>query len=170
MITIKATIFFEKRFWVGTFERTDKEGYAVARHIFGAEPSDAEVYEFVLNHYHELNFGELKAMTVQIKRMNPQRVQREVRREMERMKESGKPSTLAQDYMREEIEKKKKEKKSVSSAEKQARKDEQFALKQQKRKEKHRGHLGTSSHLDGLIFDAFFCSIFLPFRRTYLFK
>jgi hypothetical protein len=40
------------------------------------------------------------------------------------MKEASKPSTLAQDYMREEIEKKKKEKKSMDSAEKQARKDE----------------------------------------------
>jgi hypothetical protein len=54
-----------------------------------------------------------------------------------KMKETSKPSTLAQDYMREEIEKKKK--KSISSVEKQARKDEQFSLKQEKRKEKHRG-------------------------------
>lgn len=138
--TIKATIFFDKRFWVGTFERTDKEGYAVARHIFGSEPSDPEVHEFVLNHYHELKFGEAKEIIIQIQRMNPKRVQREVRREMARMKETSKPSTLAQDYMREEIEKKKKEKKSISSAEKQARKDEQFLLKQDKRKEKHRGH------------------------------
>ncbi len=67
-------------------------------------------------------------------------MQQEVRREMEKMKEASKPSTLAPDYMREEIEKKKKEKKSISSAEKQARKDEQFSLKQEKRKEKHRGH------------------------------
>jgi hypothetical protein len=140
MATVKATIFFDKRFWVGTFERTDKEGYAVARHIFGSEPSDPEVHEFVLNHYHELRFGEAKEITIQIQRMNPKRVQREVRREMEKIKETSKPSTLAQDYMREEIEKKKKEKKSVSSAEKQARKDEQFFLKQEKRKEKHRGH------------------------------
>jgi hypothetical protein len=72
--------------------------------------------------------------------MNPKRVQRKVRREMEKMKETSKPSTLAQDYMREEIEKKSKRKKSISSAEKQARKDEQFFLKQEKRKEKHRGH------------------------------
>ncbi|MBS0605078.1 MAG: YjdF family protein [Verrucomicrobia bacterium] len=57
--TIKATIFFEKRYWVATFERVDKEGYAIARHIFGAEPSDAEVHEFVLNHYQKLNFGEV---------------------------------------------------------------------------------------------------------------
>lgn len=140
MATVKATIFSDKRFWVGTFERTDKEGYAVARHIFGAEPSDPEVHEFVLNHYCELKFGEAKEITVQIQRMNPKRVQREVRREMTRIKETTRPSTLAQDYMREEIEKKKKEKKSISSAQKQARKDEQFLLKQDKRKEKHRGH------------------------------
>lgn len=140
MATIKATIFFEKRYWVGTFERTDKEGYAVARHIFGGEPSDPEIHEFVLNHYHELKFGELKEVTIQIRRMNPKRVQREVRREMERMKETTRPSTLAQDYMREEIEKKKKDQKSISSAEKQAYKDEQFEIRQQKKKEKHRGH------------------------------
>src|SRR5918911_788789 len=104
MATIKATIFFEKRYWVGTFERTDEEGYAVARYIFGGEPSDPEIHEFVLNHYYELKFGELKKVTIQIQRMNPKRVQREVRREMTKMKETSKPSTLAQDYMREEIE------------------------------------------------------------------
>lgn len=140
MATIKATIFFEKRYWVGTFERTDREGYSVARHIFGAEPSDPEIHDFVLNHYQELKFGEAKEIHVQIQRMNPKRVQREVRREMEKMKETTRPSTLAQDYMREEIEKKKKERKSTSSAEKQAYKDQQFSIKQQKKKEKHRGH------------------------------
>lgn len=140
MAIIKATIFFEKCFWVGAFERTDKEGYAVARHIFGGEPSDAEVHEFVLNHYAELKFGEQKEVSLQIQRMNPKRVQREVRREMAKMKESTMPSTLAQDYMREELEKNKKERKRLSSEEKQTRKDEQFAIKQEKRKEKHRGH------------------------------
>ncbi len=140
MAIIKATIFFDKRFWVGTFERTDKEGYAVARHIFGAEPADSEIQEFVLHHWQELKFGEAKEITIQIRRMNPKRVQREVRKEMEKIKETEQPSTLAQDYIREEIEKKKKERKSVSSAEKQARKDEQFSLKQEKKKEKHRGH------------------------------
>jgi hypothetical protein len=138
--TIQAIIFLEKGFWVGTFERTDKEGYAIAKHVFGAEPSDPEVYEFVMNHYHELKFGELKAVAIQIKRVNPKRAQREVRREMERIKQLKKPSTFAQDYMREEIEKKKQEKKNISSAAKQARKNEQFAIKQQKKKEKHRGH------------------------------
>ncbi|HEV3269682.1 MAG TPA: YjdF family protein [Candidatus Rhabdochlamydia sp.] len=140
MATVKATIFFEKRFWVGTFERTDKEGYAIARHVFGAEPSDPEIHEFVLKSYHELKFGEAKEINIQIQRMNPKRVQREVRREMARIKETVQPSTLAQDFMREEIEKKKKEKKALAVPKNQARKDDQFALRQEKRKEKHRGH------------------------------
>jgi len=140
MAHIQATIFFDKRYWVGTFERTDKEGYAVARHIFGSEPTDPEVYEFVLTHYLELKFGKPTEFTLKIKRMNPKRVQRAVHREMERIKETTKPSTFAQDYMREELEKKKLQKKQQSSAEKQARKDEQFAIRQKKKKEKQRGH------------------------------
>jgi hypothetical protein len=140
MTHITATILLEKSLWVGIFERTDKEGYAIARKIFGGEPSDAEVYEFVLQNYGELKFGPPQEFQLKIKRMNPQRVQREVRREMERIKKDSKPSTHAQDYMREQIEQNKKEKKSLSKKEKEARKQQQFLLKQEKRKEKHRGH------------------------------
>ena len=140
MITIKATIFFDQRFWMGTFERTDKKGYTIARHIFGSEPTDSEVYDFVLQHYHELKFGELKEFKLQIKRMNPKRIQREVRREMAKLKKTMMPSTFAQNYVREELERKKKEKKCQSRAEKQARQDKQFQIRQNKKKAKHRGH------------------------------
>jgi len=140
MVTIKATIFFEKKFWVGTFERTDNDGYAVARHIFGGEPSDAEVYEFVLSEYVNLKFGAPQEFELKIKRMNPKRLQKEVRKEMERFKETGRSSTHSQDYMREELEKKKKEKKSMNSKLKEERKQQKFQQKQAKKKEKHKGH------------------------------
>ena len=140
MITVTATILLNGSLWMGIFERTDKKGYAVARKIFGSEPSDAEVYEFVQKEYLELKFGEPQEFKLQIKRTNPKRVQREVRREMERVKESMKPSTHAENYMREELEKNKKVKKKISKAEKEARAEKQFELKQQKKKEKHRGH------------------------------
>ena len=39
----------------------------------------------------ELKFGRAKEITIQIQRMNPKRVQREVRREMEKMKETSRP-------------------------------------------------------------------------------
>ncbi len=140
MITVKATILFEGSFWVGIFERTDKKNYSVARKVFGGEPSDAEVHEFILHNYHELKFGSPQEFKLVIKRMNPKRLQREVRREMEKIKESSKPSTHAQDYMREELEKNKKEKKTLSKKAKEERKEKQFSLKQEKKKEKHRGH------------------------------
>jgi hypothetical protein len=140
VVTIKATIFFDKRFWIGLFERIDKEGYRVARHVFGAEPSDREVYEFVLHNYKELKFGAPKEFKLQIKRMNPKRVQREIRREMQRIKETTRPCTFAHDYMRQEIEGKKVQKKHELSVEKQEDEERRFTLRQQKKKEKHRGH------------------------------
>lgn len=140
MAIIQATIFFDRHYWVGVFERTDRQGYSIARHIFGGEPADAEIYSFVLSLYAELKFGPAKEIIVQIHRMNPKRVQREVRREMARIRETAKPSTFAQDYMREEMEKKKILKKKLNTAEKQARKDAQFDLKQKKKKDKQRGH------------------------------
>jgi hypothetical protein len=140
MATITVTILLDGPFWVGVFERTDKAGYAAARKIFGAEPSDAEVYDFVLHHFEELAFGAPQEFKLLIKRMNPKRVQREIRREMQRLKETSRPSTLAQDYMREEIEKNKKERKQKSKQEKEAYRERQFQLKAAKRKEKHRGH------------------------------
>ena len=140
MITIKATILLEKSLWVGIFERTDKKGYAVARKIFGGEPSDIELYDFVLNNYQELKFGEPREFQLEIRRMNPKRLQREVRREVERIKCNTKPSTLAQDYMREEIEKGKKEKKQLSASKREERSAKQFLLRQKKKRKKRRGY------------------------------
>lgn len=140
MIHIKATIYLEHPFWVGLFERTDRKGFAASKHIFGAEPTDPEVYEFVLNHFGQLKFGEQKKFKLEIKRKNPKRVQREVRKEMEKAKEQQRPSTFAQDYMREELEKKKKERKKKSKKEKELHEKKLFEKKTLKRKEKRKGH------------------------------
>lgn len=140
MITIKATIFFEATFWVGIFERTDQEKYAAVRHIFGKEPTDPEIYNFVLHDYSKLKFGKPQEFQLQIKRINPKRAQREVRREMEKFKEENRSSTFSQDYIREELEQKKLERKANSSAQKKERKELQFQLKQEKKKKKQKGH------------------------------
>lgn len=127
MATIKATIFFEKQFWIGTFERTDKEGFSIARHIFGGEPSDTEIHQFVLDHYQELKFGEPKEITVEIKRVNPKKLQRA----MQKFKEASKPSSLAQNYMRAEVEKQKKIKKRMTIVEKSGSKRSSILFKRE---------------------------------------
>lgn len=136
---IKASIYYERGLWVGMFERLDRAGYAIARHIFGKEPLDPEVYAFVLHHFQDLQFGSAKDIQVEITRVNPKRAQREAKKEMERLKQSSKPSTLAQDALREELEKHKKEKRRDTSLERQQRREDQFSLKQEKRKQKRRG-------------------------------
>ena len=39
------TVLFQPPFWVGIGERWTEEGYQAARVVFGAEPSDAQVYQ-----------------------------------------------------------------------------------------------------------------------------
>lgn len=138
--TIKVTVLLEDSFWVGFFERNDDEGYAVARKIFGGEPTDAELYDFVLTHFDALKFTEPQDFKLVIKRKNPKRVKREVRREMEKVKKNLFSTTHAQEVLRLDLEKNKKIKKSISKAEREACVEEKFQQKQAKRKKKHRGH------------------------------
>lgn len=139
--TIKVTVQIENNLWIGLFERNDDEGYAVARKIFGGEPSDAELYDFVLTHFDELKFTEPQNFTLIIKRKNYKRMQRDVKREMEKSK-SGLilRETHAQEVLRLDLEKNKKIKKTLSKTEKEAHQERLFQLKQEKRKKKHKGH------------------------------
>lgn len=138
--SIKATVLFENNFWTGIFERNDQDDYAAARKIFGDEPTDAQLYDFVLNHYDELKFTEPHQFKLIIKRKNPKRVQREVRREMKQARQGLTSTTRAQEVLRIDLEKNKKIRKIISRIEKEAKKEMKFQQKQVKRKKKHRGH------------------------------
>ena len=49
------TVFFDKPFWVAVLEHHDGAGCVRAvRHVFGSEPTDPELYEFLLRHGVEL--------------------------------------------------------------------------------------------------------------------
>ncbi len=137
---ITATIQFEKQFWVGIFERQCNDELAVAKHIFGAEPTDPEIYDFVLNHFEALRFTApitLDAFTIQMKRMNPKRMKREVKKQMAKAESVNSHS---QEAMRLEIEKNKKEKQYNNHIKAQERKQALFLKKQALKKEKKKGH------------------------------
>ena len=55
------TVLFQPPFWVGIGERWTEEGYQAARVVFGAEPSDAQVYQWVLSSWHRLPFTAAEA-------------------------------------------------------------------------------------------------------------
>lgn len=59
-ISGKLTVLFEEPFWVGIFERQDGKKYEACRVVFGAEPKEVEVYEFILERFFSLDFGSIK--------------------------------------------------------------------------------------------------------------
>jgi hypothetical protein len=133
----KLTVLFDDPFWVGVFERSDESGYAVARVVFGAEPSDAELYAVINQRYRELDYGKPQTGgSVEERRVNFKRRQREARRTL---RQQG-VGTKAQQAMQHEYERRKSERQQVSREEKEREQAERFRLRQEKKKQKHRGH------------------------------
>ena len=131
----KLIVFFEEPFWVGVFERVSEGNLSVCKVTFGAEPKDYEVYEFVLKNYYQLQFSPAVATGVKEASRNPKRVQREVRKQVQN---TG-IGTKSQQALKLQQEQLKTERKNVSREQREAERQRQFELKQQKRKEKHRG-------------------------------
>jgi len=131
----KLTVFFEEPFWIGVFERLSEGKLSVCKVAFGAEPKDYEIYDFVLKNYGRLRFSPAVAADVREAARNPKRVQREVRRQVQN---TG-IGTKAQQALKLQQEQWKTERKTVSREQREAEKQRQFELKQQKKKEKHRG-------------------------------
>ena len=48
------TLYFDGQFWVGVIERHEADRVRAVRIVFGAQPSDAELYEFLLAHANAL--------------------------------------------------------------------------------------------------------------------
>ena len=51
------TVFFEAPFWVGLYERREAGHYRVCRIVFGPEPKDYEVLDYLLQNFHQLSFS-----------------------------------------------------------------------------------------------------------------
>ena len=134
-VSCRLTVFFEEPFWVGVFERVSDGKLSVCKVTFGAEPKDYEVYEFVLKNYYRLRFSPAVATNVKETGRNPKRVQREVRKQV---KNTG-IGTKSQQALKLQQEQLKIERKIVSREQREVEKQRQFEMKQQKRKEKHRG-------------------------------
>ena len=132
----KLTIYFEEPFWVGVFEELDGDKLSVCRMVFGAEPTDAEIYDFILKHYYLLRFSAPVKAEIKQKADNPKRRQRNVRKQLE----NTVIGTKSQQALQKQYEENKAERKIKTREQREAEKQRQFELKQQKRKEKHRGH------------------------------
>ena len=135
---MKLTILFNGQFWEGVVESNQDGCLKARRHIFGSEPKDAEVLDFVNRlalKLLEQSSSSVEVSPVEEKKLNPKRLAREVSKEMS----VRGISTMAQEAIQRELELQKKEKKVRSSSEKEEEKEQKRLIARQKAKERHRG-------------------------------
>lgn len=120
---------------MGVFERTTQGRVSVSRVTFGPEPKDYEVWDYLLRNYSKLRFSPSVEAVVKETGANPKRVRRQARRELQ---QPG-IGTKSQQALKLQQEEQKTRRKTVSRRQREAEKQRMFELKQQKRKEKHKG-------------------------------
>jgi hypothetical protein len=136
-IISRLTVFFDEPFWKAVYERVSDGELTVTKITFGREPKDCEVYEFFLKNWHSLIFSSPVSVKQEAETMiNPKRRQRKVKDQIQN-KGVGTKSQQALKCQQDEGKKASIVKKREQHDEKELRK---FELRQQKKKEKHRGH------------------------------
>ena len=152
-ISAQLTVFFDGRFWAGVLEHHELRhgGDAIsraitvraARHVFGAEPSDVELYDFLLTHGGALIDRAAASPPVPASRPvglsstprpNPKRAARQAAKEAAR----ARPSTAAQAALaaaREETA----TRTSRDRSRRRQKADEEWARRRERAKRRHRG-------------------------------
>lgn len=134
-VCVTVRVVFEDPFWIILFERVERKMLSVCKITVGEEPGDCDVSDLILSHYYTLRFSPAVAADVKEKPCNPKRRQREVHRQLM----NGAIGTKSQQALKLQQEQMKTERKLKGKERREAEKQHQFDLKQQKKKEKHRG-------------------------------
>ena len=130
-------VTFENPFWVGIIKIEDNNKIRVARWVFGSEPSEAEIYDFLYKDYNKLKFHEVQIDKINKEyHKNPKRIQKEIRQ----MKQKVVNLKKSYDIIKKQYENMKVERKKNKSIKKHENDEQIFKLKQEKKKQKHRGH------------------------------
>ena len=130
------TVLFQPPFWVGIAERWEEEGYSAARVVFGAEPTDAQVCQWLEREWHKLNFSPAEAGARPVKeRKNPKRAQREARAAT---RVQG-VSTKAQEALSRQREQEGLARQTRSRQKRLEEAERKYLLRQQKKRDKKRG-------------------------------
>ena len=153
-ISAQFALFFDGRFWVGVLELRERRRGAEAndqggtvravRHVFGAEPSDVELYDFLLTHGGALIDRAAACPPVPASRpvnsssaprSNPKRAARQAAKEAAR----ARPSTAAQAALAAAREETATRASRDRSRRRRQKADEDWARRRQRAKRRHRG-------------------------------
>ena len=130
------TVLFQPPFWVGIAERWEEKGYSAARVVFGAEPTDAQLYQWLERGWHRLDFSPAAEGERPVReRKNPKREQREARAAT---RAQG-MSTKAQEALSRQREQEGLARKRDVRSRREQERQEKYLLRQQKKRAKKRG-------------------------------
>lgn len=136
-VDAKLTVFFEEPFWVGIYERNIDGFLEVNKITFGTEPKDYDVYKYILLNFNKLEFTKPikrdKSIVID-KKINPKRMQRLISNQL-----NSSISTKSQQALKIQHEQNKLNSKISNRKRLEQEKQKRFELKQQKKKQKHRG-------------------------------
>ena len=131
-------VYHDGQFWVGVVEHVENGMLSVARLVFGAEPSNEEVYTWVLERWPSLRLSaEAEPVGPRVGRLpgNPKRRAREAAKAMH---QRG-PSTASQLALARERECSKEESRSERAARGREEARVRWEKRHEKRRHKHRG-------------------------------
>lgn len=130
------TVYHDGQFWVGLAEHVEDGRYGVARIVFGAEPSNEIILQFVTSEWEKLSFFGDKVAETSKPAKNPKRRARETAKALKRPA----MSTKAQQALAAQREAMKQESAHARSRRRAEEADARFEQRKLKRKQNHRGH------------------------------
>lgn len=130
------TVYHDGQFWVGLAEHVEDGRYGIARIVFGAEPSDEEILQFVASKWEKLAFFGDEATETKRSAKNPKRRAREAAKALKQPA----MSTKAQQALANQRETMKRESARARSQRRAEEADARFEQRKLKHKQKHRGH------------------------------
>jgi len=135
---MKLTVFYDGQFWVGVLEEVIDEKLKAVRYVFGSEPYDWDVMNFV--NQRMLSWISRAGNSIDVKMtvrpLNPKRLAREAAKEVKRVG----VSTFAQEAIKKDREALKIEHKVISKQLRLVLEKSKRDKKVHKNKEKKRGH------------------------------
>ncbi|MFB4328104.1 YjdF family protein [Paenibacillus sp. CR_12] len=137
---MKLTVLFDEscKYWIGVIEQEEQGRLKACRHIFGNEPKDPEILEFVSEKMMELmNLTKVGTDAKRSKntRINPKRLARQASREIA---QRG-LSSHAQEAIKLDLESRKLQRKVHNRQQNLEENERKYQLRVQKAKKKHRG-------------------------------
>jgi hypothetical protein len=144
MMSTQFTVFFDGQYWVGVLEIVEDQRLWAASHVFGAEPTGPELYEFALHGFAALAARARASSAVPVENTgrssrrpgNPKRAARQLAKE----RTAPPVSTAAQQAMKETVTARAADRRVAHQQAREQDRQQQRTTAHRKARERHRGH------------------------------